>query len=77
MIQTFRKLPFHSILPQKFGLNGSCLLNFVNMCSSHFDWSIETMDPRRSRQKALKDTPGTNWFAGRQLAADYPCQGDF
>ena len=47
------------------------------MCSSNFDWSIETMDPGRSRQKAHEETPGTNWFAGRQLAADYPCQGDF
>ena len=48
------------------------------MCSSNFDWSIEIMDPVRSLQKEHEETaPGTNWFAGRQLAADYPCQGDF
>ena len=47
------------------------------MCSSNFDWSIETMDPGRSRQKAHEETPGTNWFAGRQLAADYPCRVTF
>ena len=47
------------------------------MYSSNFDWSIEIMDPGRSLQKEHEETPGTNWFAGRQLAADYPCQGDF
>ena len=47
------------------------------MCSSNFDWSIEIMDPGRSLQKEHEETPGTNWFTGRQLAADYPCQGDF
>ena len=47
------------------------------MCSSNFDWSIEIMDPGRSLQKEHEEIPGTNWFAGRQLAADYPCQGDF
>ena len=47
------------------------------MCSSNFDRTIETMEPGQSRQKEHEETPGTNWFAGRQLAADYPCQGDF
>ena len=47
------------------------------MCSSNFDWSIEIMDPGRSLQKEHEETPGTNLFAGRQLAADHPCQGDF
>ena len=45
------------------------------MCSSNFDWSIEIMDPGRSLQKEHEETPGTNWFAGRQLAADYPVPG--
>ena len=45
--------------------------------SSNFDWSIEIMDPGRSLQKEHEEIPGTNWFAGRQLAAGYPCQGDF
>ena len=35
------------------------------------------MEPGRSLQKEHEETPGTNWFAGRQLATDYPCQGDF
>ena len=47
------------------------------MCISNFDWSIEIMDPGRSLQKEHEETPGTNWCAGRQLAADYPCQGYF
>ena len=47
------------------------------MCSSNFDWSIEIMYPGRSPQKEHEESLGTNWFAGRQLAADYPCQGDF
>ena len=48
------------------------------MCSRNFDWSIEIMHPAgRSRQKEHEETPGTNWFAGRQLASDYPYQGDF
>ena len=47
------------------------------MCSSNFDWSIGIMDPGRSLPKEHEETPGTNWFAGRQLATDYPCQGYF
>ena len=47
------------------------------MYSSNFDWSIEIMDPGWSLQKEHEETPGTNCFAGRQLVADYPCQGDF